>query len=144
MARDIVNHLRSDVAGRPRHNKSGPLRRSEDLLAAAQLATHPRPGLGRHALVRRQRDSHHLPAFPTLRRTLSPAYRTPLPLYGSGLRSFRMFAATSPTRCLSIPTTEKRVGVSTLKVMPSGAITLTGWLYPSANSSSVGPLETTR
>ena len=50
-----------------------------------------------------------------------------------------MFAATSPTRCLSTPSTENLVGVSTLKVMPSGAVTLTGWLYPRANSSSVGP-----
>jgi hypothetical protein len=34
-----------------------------------------------------------LPALPALRRTFSPAYRTPLPLYGSGLRVARTFAA---------------------------------------------------
>src|SRR5580692_9022179 len=54
----------------------------------------------------------YLPAFPTLRRICSPWYRTPLPLYGSGLRSLRMLAATSPTCCLSIPSTTNRVGVA--------------------------------
>ena len=52
----------------------------------------------------------------------SPAYRTPLPLYGSGLRSLRMFAATSPTCCLSMPVTENLVGVSTANVMPVGRL----------------------
>ena len=35
----------------------------------------------------------------------------PLPLYGSGLRIFRMLAATSPTACLSLPRTTMEVGV---------------------------------
>ena len=46
-----------------------------------------------------------------------------------------MFAAVSPTSCLSMPDTENRVGASTAKVMPSGGETTTGWLKPSANSS---------
>src|SRR3954470_3358996 len=124
----VVDDLGQDVPGRPGHDEPRTLGSAEDLLARPDLAAQPRPGLGRGALVRRQRDSHHLPAFPTLRRTFSPAYRTPLPLYGSGLRSLRMFAATSPTCCLSMPITEKRVGASTLNVMPSGAVTATGWL----------------
>jgi len=33
----------------------------------------------------------------------SPSYFTPLPLYGSGGRNERIFAATCPTSCLSIP-----------------------------------------
>src|SRR4029453_19015027 len=91
--------------------------------------------LWRHALVLGQRYRHrHLPAFPTLRRTFSPAYRTPLPLYGSGLRILRMFAAVSPTSCLSMPETENRGGASTANVMPAGGVTTTGWLKPSANS----------
>src|SRR6266705_755859 len=68
----------------------------------------------------------YLPAFPALRRICSPAYRTPLPLYGSGLRSLRMFAATSPTCCLSMPSTTNLVGVSTRNEIPSGGRTTTG------------------
>ena len=37
-------------------------------------------------------------------------------MYGSGLRSLRMLAATSPTDCLSIPCTENRVGASVAEV----------------------------
>ena len=48
----------------------------------------------------------------------SPWYLTPLPLYGSGGRILRMFAATSPTCCLSMPATWNSVGRSTVKVMP--------------------------
>src|ERR1039457_3877795 len=73
-------------------------------------------------------DMSYFPAFPTLRRICSPWYRTPLPLYGSGLRSLRMLAATSPTCCLSIPSTTNLVGVSTRNEIPSGALTGSGWL----------------
>ena len=70
-------------------------------------------------------DGHaYFPAFPTLRRTTSPEYRMPLPLYGSGLRSLRMFAATSPTFCLSIPLTVSLVGLSTVNEMPVGGVDL--------------------
>ncbi len=39
-----------------------------------------------------------------------------------------MFAEIWPTFCLSIPEIENFVGVSTAKVMPSGALITTGWL----------------
>src|SRR5579875_1305274 len=45
-----------------------------------------------------------------------------------------MFAATSPTCCLSIPSTVNLVGDSTWNVIPSGGLTGTGWLYPVANA----------
>src|SRR5512146_2798072 len=84
--------------------------------------------------LRTRRDAYFLPpilpALPALRRTISPAYRTPLPLYGSGLRVARTWAATRPTSSLSIPTTARRTGVSTSKLMPSGGWISTGWLYP--------------
>src|SRR5439155_12288066 len=106
-----------------------------DLLAEPEMPA----GLGRTpagrdagrtpgALGDRRSRHAYLPVFPALRRMTSPWYRTPLPLYGSGLRSLRMLAATSPTFCLSMPSTENRVGASTLKVMPSGASTVIGWL----------------
>ena len=47
----------------------------------ADLATQARCRADARVLAGLQCDSHrHLPAFPTLRRTCSPAYRTPLPL----------------------------------------------------------------
>jgi hypothetical protein len=39
-----------------------------------------------------------------------------------------MLAATSPTSCLSMPTTPSRVWPSTVKVMPSGASKVIVWL----------------
>src|ERR1019366_9573894 len=52
----------------------------------------------------------YLPAFPALRRICSPWYRTPLPLYGSGLRRLRLLAATSATCCFSMPSTTNLEG----------------------------------
>src|SRR4029079_10534196 len=69
-----------------------------------------------------------LPALPALRRMYSPEYRTPLPLYGSGLRVARTWAATWPTSSLSIPTTARRVGFSTSNEIPDGGSISTGWL----------------
>ena len=114
--------------------------RAADLLADPEVTAGPGDVLVAAADLDCQRHGY-LPAFPALRRMTSPWYRTPLPLYGSGLRSLRMLAATSPTCCLSMPETENRVGASTAKVMPSGALTRTGWLKPSANSRSL-PLAT--
>src|SRR5437763_899458 len=48
--------------------------------------------------------------LPSLRKMYSPAYLTPLPLYGSGLRNERIWAATCPTFCPSIPLTTISVG----------------------------------
>src|SRR5262249_10840046 len=113
---------------------------ADHLLAQPEVPArlrHPPGGrdAGRAAgLLEDARRCHHLPVFPALRRTAPPWYRTPLPLYGSGVRSLRVFAAPPPTFCLSMPSTENRVGVSTLNAMPSGASTTTGCEKPRANS----------
>src|SRR5690606_7465658 len=132
--------LRGDVTSGARHDEPRTDRRAGDPLADTQMTTRSRDRLA----LALDRDSHrHLPAFPALRRTTSPAYRTPLPLYGSGLRILRMFAATSPTCCFEMPLTENFVGLSTAKVMPSGGEMTTGWLKPSWNSRSE-PFAATR
>src|SRR6188508_1238284 len=59
----------------------------------------------------------------------------PLPLYGSGLRCERMYAAIWPTSSLSAPKTPSRVGVSTRNSIPLGGSTSTGCEYPSASTS---------
>ena len=48
----------------------------------------------------------------------------PLPLYGSGGRHLRIWAAISPTCCLEMPRTTTCVGAGTSNVIPSGAFTL--------------------
>src|SRR5258707_339388 len=53
--------------------------------------------------------SHHF-FLPSLRKMYSPAYLTPLPLYGSGLRKARISAATWPTFCPSLPVTTPSAG----------------------------------
>src|SRR6185312_7442612 len=142
VAGDVVDQLGHHVPRAAVDHQARTRRGAADLLAQAGVATGAGAApllrdAGRGALlgVGGNRFSHdHLPVFPTLRRTFSPAYRTPLPLYGSGLRILRMFAAVSPTNCLSMPDTENRVGASTAKVTPAGGSTTTGWLKPSANS----------
>src|SRR6185503_9720962 len=59
-------------------------------------------------------------ALPALRRTYSPAYRMPFPLYGSGGRKSRMIAATWPTCPLSYPLITTLVCVSAAIVTPAG------------------------
>src|ERR1700712_1936173 len=122
LADRVVHHLHGDVPRGPGDDQARPLGSTDDLLAQTEVP--PRARLG--ALLGNV-GCHHLPVFPTLRRTTSPAYRTPLPLYGSGLRNLRMLAATSPTNCLSMPSTLNRIGDSTVKEIPSGALTGTGW-----------------
>src|ERR1700722_17323811 len=130
----VVDELGEGVLRRAGDDQPRTRRAAFDLLAHAQVAAlqrrDARGGPARDAAVPSGPGARHcyLPAFPTLRRICSPWYFTPLPLYGSGLRSLRMLAATSPTCCLSMPSTTNLVGVSTLKVMPSGAATGTGWL----------------
>src|SRR5689334_22458787 len=46
-----------------------------------------------------------LAALPALRRICSSTYLMPLPLYGSGFLMRRIWAAVSPTSCLSMPVT---------------------------------------
>src|SRR3954467_2624307 len=142
----VVDQLHVDVPRAALDHQARTLGGAGDALAQPVVATQPRDaarradvgadGLAGPGLLVLRCLSHHLPVFPTLRLTTSPWYRTPLPLYGSGLRSLRILAATSPTCCLSMPSTRNRVGASTVKVMPSGALTGTGWLKPSANSRS--------
>src|SRR4029453_10022944 len=141
VALEVVHDLRADVPRGPGDDEAGTLGRAADVLADPEVPTRLSDGAlgGNTAAIAalEQRGGHFLPAFPALRRITSPWYLTPLPLYGSGGRIFRMFAATSPTCCLSIPLTWNRVGRSTVNVMPSGAVTTTGCEKPSANSRSV-------
>src|ERR1044072_5851998 len=74
-------------------------------------------------------------AFPAFRRMYSPSYFTPLPLYGSGGRKPRISAATWPTCALFAPLIVRRVGFSTLIVMPSGDMKTTGCEKPSCSTS---------
>src|SRR5258705_10813852 len=78
--------------------------------------------------------------LPALRRTCSPWYRTPLPLYGSGGRTARSSAATCPTSSLSMPSTLTTVLLSTEILTPLGAWYFTGCEYPtiSVTPSLVG------
>src|SRR3954471_11865275 len=127
----VVDDLGHDVPRGAGDDEAWTLRRAGDVLAHPQVAA---PTCGVRALARAtaaalDADRHFfLPAFPTLRRICSPAYRTPLPLYGSGLRSLRRLAATSPTCCLSMPLTLNRVGASTANVTPDGGSIVMGWL----------------
>jgi len=59
-----------------------------------------------------------------------------LPLYGSGGRIFRTPAQKSPSLCLSIDLTSKRVGFVIDTSIPSGIAALTLWLYPTFNSNA--------
>src|SRR3546814_5034955 len=71
----------------------------------------------------------------------SPAYFTPLPLYGSGGRKPRILAATSPTRCLSAPVTTTSVWVGVLIVIPSGVLNSTGCEKPSRSEEHTSELQ---
>src|SRR6266550_3751958 len=120
--RTIVDQLCVDVAVRAIHCQPRPRRVAGDLLPDATVTPHPgfplRLGIHQAAPV--------FAALPAFFRTYSPSYRMPLPLYGSGLRTFRMFAAISPTCCLSLPRTTIWVGVGTSNSMPFGCGTTTG------------------
>src|SRR3954470_3177960 len=131
MALRVVDDLGHDVPGGTGDDEARALRRAGQALAHPQVPPLARGvrALARTAAAALDADRHFfLPAFPTLRRICSPAYRTPLPLYGSGLRSLRRLAAPSPTSCLSMPLTLNRVGASTRNVTPSGGSIVMGWL----------------
>ncbi len=53
------------------------------------------------------------------------------------MRILRMFAAASPTACLSMPLTVTRLLPSTENVIPAGGSTSTGCEKPRANSSEL-------
>ena len=55
-----------------------------------------------------------------------------------------MLAATWPTTSLSMPVTTTWVAVGTSNAMPSGAVTFTGWLKPSASLIAFGPCASAR
>ena len=66
----FVHQLRDDVPRRTGDDETGPLRGAADVLADTLVTARPRGVLALRPL---DGDSHHLPAFPALRRTTSPA-----------------------------------------------------------------------
>src|SRR5690349_10706923 len=94
--------------------------------AAHEPAQAPVPDISRSPPLFRD----HLapaPAFlPTLRRITSSEYLIPLPLYGSGSRSARSFAAVWPSSALSAPFNVIATWRSMSAVMPSGSGNTTG------------------
>src|SRR5690348_2938408 len=74
LADEVVDDLHRDVLGGAGHDQARTLGRTVDALATAHLATQTRRGAAGLDATLVQRDSHgYLPAFPTLRRTCSPA-----------------------------------------------------------------------
>src|SRR5215468_10630653 len=115
----VRDHLGVDVPVATEHAQSGPR------IGAEHGAAHARPPPSpRHRL---ESGCHrcYLPAapaaLPALRRICSPAYLMPLPLYGSGGRSARICAHTSPSTCLLLPSMVTIVWRSTLASMPGGS-----------------------
>src|SRR5262249_34402505 len=68
--------------------------------------------------------------FPALRRICSLTYLMPLPLYGSGGRKLRIFAAAPPSFSRSMPDRIKRF-LSVFAVTPSGSTYSIGCENPS-------------
>src|SRR5262249_20358628 len=94
----VVDELGVDVIEAAEHRQPRPRGRAAHAAADAHLAD----VAGRSPIA----GDHFAPApafLPTLRRITSSAYLMPLPLYGSGLRSARSFAAVSPSSALSGP-----------------------------------------
>src|SRR5829696_3694291 len=128
--RRVVDELGVDVLQRAEHDQARALGRAGHRLANAEV-----PSL---APVRVRPGNAHLrhylpPAFPAFRRTCSPWYLMPFPLYGSGGRRLRSSAATCPTFSLSAPSMMTRVGVWAVSLTPAGARYSTGCEKPSAN-----------
>src|SRR5439155_10623799 len=102
----VVDHLGVDVGYAPKDSEARTLLASLDLLPDARMNA-PANVVFRNLL-------DHLPfapapVLPAFLRSASPVKRTPLFLYGSGLRSARMFAATCPIICLSCPVSTRCV-----------------------------------
>src|SRR5881296_3250246 len=119
--RVVVYELRVDVVQAAEHGQPRPR-----LGAAQESAEPPMPDVPRRAPLLRD----HLapaPAFlPTFRRITSFAYLMPLPLYGSGFRSARSFAAVWPRSALSAPRSVMDTWRSISAVTPSGSGKITG------------------
>ena len=75
--------------------------------------------------------------MPGLILTYSPSYRTPLPLYGSGLRIARTSAANSPTCCLSQPWTRTWVWSGQMTVSPGGIFFSTSLAKPTRSEERI-------
>src|SRR5262245_2141026 len=88
----VVYQVRGDVLERAEDNQPGPLRRPVDPLPNPEMAAVPPVSSGLWGVDRSH--SYFAPVLPALRRTCSPWYRMPLPLYGSGGRTCRSSAAT--------------------------------------------------
>src|SRR5512132_4519180 len=100
----------------PVHGQTWARGAAPDRFTNPGVATQARRSLG----LRVHQAAPPFAALPAFFRTYSFSYRIPLPLYGSGLRIFRMLAAISPTCCLSFPRTTICVGVGTSNSIPSG------------------------
>src|SRR5260370_33867663 len=85
------------------------------------------------------------PVLPTFFFNRSPAYRTPLFLYGSGGRSDRISAATWPTFWRSIPFSVSFVSfASTAQSTPVGSGYSIGWEEPKLNTTIPLPFISAR
>src|SRR4029453_3444680 len=111
----VGDHLRVDVAAAAEDRQARPRVAAAQAAADTFLAADACDVTAFH-----QRDAPAA-ALPALRRMCSPAYRTPLPLYGSVGRSPRMAAATSPSSCRSLPSSVTVTCFSTFAVMPGGS-----------------------
>src|SRR5882672_2840670 len=113
--RVVVDQLGIDVIQAAKHGQPWPRARAAHVPAQA-----PVPDISRSPPFLRD----HLapaPAFlPTLRRITSSEYLIPLPLYGSGSRRARSFAAVWPSSALSAPFSVIATWRSMSAVMPSG------------------------
>src|SRR5262245_33526865 len=127
----VVDDLGVDVHAAAEHAEPWARRGALDAVPDPVAADLPPLGL----VVMSARHYADPAAFPAFRRMYSPSYLTPLPLYGSGGRKPRMSAATCPTSALSAPLTVRRVGFSTLIVMPSGGRKWMGCEKPSWSTS---------
>src|SRR5699024_6367575 len=103
LADGVVDDLDEDVARGASHREARALGRSAHVLAQRSLTTLASNCTAVAVAFLYAKGHLYLPAFLILLRTISPAWRTPLPLYDSGRRIFRMFAAVSPTSRLAIP-----------------------------------------
>src|ERR1700688_496981 len=119
-SRFVRDDLRIYMMQRPIDREPRPCVAARDLAPDA-LA----PGSTFFRLLGRHRRSVQLAlavaaALPALRRMVSVAYLIPLPLYGSGGRSSRIWAATCPISCRSALSRVITTWRSTLAVTPGG------------------------
>ncbi len=96
----VVHELYIDLLVAPVHSHTGLNGRAIHDLADTHFD--PRPSLCLCQCHNFQDFTYLLADLPALRRSCSPTNLIPLPLYGSGLRSERIFAATCPMSCLSM------------------------------------------